>query len=193
MQEGHAVANVDGNSRQLNRGYCHSWRNHSRKDGFYEEVVIWPYPALPEENGLVFRDVVAGLIIDKASQPLTITQGIFRDGVNTLSFRSRRKDGYFLATLSISIYRNPGEPTNTFDATRDFSPSLDDVFLQRQIDMDQGPNILGHGAASHGCTCYSDLQQHVGQVLPADYVRSGTVRLEIAPGPRLPEWNYNAN
>ncbi len=116
MQEGHAVASVDGNSRQLNRGYCHTWFNHSRKDGFYEEVVIWPYPALPEENGLVFRDVVAGLIIDKTSQPLTITQGIFRDGVNTLSFRSRRKDGHFLATLSISIYRNPGEPTNTFDA-----------------------------------------------------------------------------
>lgn len=92
MQEGHAVASVDGNSRQLNRGYCHICLNHWRKDGFCEEVVIWSYPALSEENGLVFRDAVAGLIADGASQPLTITQGIFRDGVNMLSFRSRRYD-----------------------------------------------------------------------------------------------------
>ncbi|PBK63684.1 hypothetical protein ARMSODRAFT_1023877 [Armillaria solidipes] len=115
VQEGHAVASVDGNSRQLNRGYCHICLNHWRKDEFCEEVVIWSYPALSEENGLVFRDAVAGLIAGGASQPLTITQDVTMNN--------------FLTTLSISIYRNPEEPTNTFDATRDFSPSLDDVFF----------------------------------------------------------------
>ncbi len=48
--------------------------------------------------------------------------------------------------------------------------------------MDQGPNILGHGAASHGCTCYSGLQQHVGQVLPADYAGPGRLDSKLLPG-----------
>ncbi|KAK0187264.1 hypothetical protein F5146DRAFT_1142224 [Armillaria mellea] len=172
VQEGHAVASVYGNSRQLNRGYRHTCLNHSRKDGFYEEVVIWLYPALPEENGTVFRDAVAGLIADGASQFLAITQGAKMDN--------------FLATLSISIYRNPEQPTNIFDATRDFSPSLG---LQRQIDMDQGPNIPGQAQRHMDATAIATFST---QVLPADCVRSGIVKycVEIPFGPRLPVWNY---
>lgn len=58
----------------------------------------------------------------------------------------------FLTTLSISIYRNPEQLTNTFDATRDFSPSLGDVLLQRQIDMDQGPIIPGQALRHMGAS-----------------------------------------
>lgn len=63
------------------------------KDGFYKEVVILAYPALPEEIKPVFRDDMIGVTLDGTSQPLTVTRGILRDGVNMEAsvpcFRSR--------------------------------------------------------------------------------------------------------
>ncbi|KAK0218700.1 hypothetical protein IW262DRAFT_1297849 [Armillaria fumosa] len=165
VQEGHAIASVGGNSRQLNRGYSHTCLNQSRKDGFYEEVVIWPYPALSEENGLIFRDAVAGLITDGASQPLP----------------SYRMDN-FLATLSISIYRNPEQPTNTFDSTRDFSPSLGDVFPQRQIDMDQGPNIPGQVLRHMGAYATATFIMSAKYFRLTVPVRDGYVASKCLPG-----------
>ncbi|KAK0486589.1 hypothetical protein IW261DRAFT_1416358 [Armillaria novae-zelandiae] len=181
VQEGHAVASVDGNSRQLNRGYCHTCLNQSRKDGFYE-VVIWPYPALPEENGLIFREAVAGLIIDGASQPLTITHRTPRWITSWSHYPSA-------STVT------PNKPTNTFDATRDLSPSLDDVFFQRQIDMDQGSNILGqvlrHMNASAIATFSTGMSAKYFRLTASGPGWLSSV--EIPSGPCLPAWNYKAH
>lgn len=162
-----------------------------QKMGVYQDLYVLAYPAAYGE-GVPWRDAVANVTLDGVLQKTNITSTINLEQPLRLSTSSDylafEMNGPWTAQ-SISVYRIPETPLNTFDGPRDYPPtwtlkSSNDSIAWNTVVTFSGPALRAMDAPAVGVFSAVTAKYYRLQPSSASWVTG----VELTGGARLNDW-----
>lgn len=166
------------------------------KLGYYEDIAVLAYPALPEESRNTFRQEISTASLDGNE--------IATDVFGTISLQSKIRltagsvlqyttSTYFTAQ-AISIYRVAETPLDTFDGARDYPPSWtlyasNDSVSWTDIAKFGGPALRQLDAPA--VASFAPVTFKYWRLVPSS--ASWVTGVELHSGPRLVDWAVKAH